>query len=121
MLITSFIIASAIFLATGGGVLFLCMWNYYQEALYTLAIGVVMAAIIGGASLSFSKTNQKMEANKMEENYITIGFTEEEVEEILADYYGIDLDNDYEKEQFEDEKASISEYDLKTIILSRLF
>lgn len=48
-------------------------------------------------------------------------FKEEEVEEILADYYGIDLDNDYEKEQFEDEKASISEYDLKTIILSRLF
>lgn len=121
MLTTSFIIAALIFLATGGGVLFLCMWDHYQEALYTFVIGVVMAAIIGGTPLLFLKTNQKMGGNKMEENYITVGFTEEEVDEILADYYGVDLDDDYEKEQFEDEKASISEYDLKTIILSRLF
>lgn len=120
MLNISFIIAALIFFITGGGVMFLCMWNYYKEALYTLIIGVVFAAIIGGTSLAFSKPNQKIGGNKMEDNYITIDFTEKEVDEILTEYYGLDIKFPTDKEILEETKTEISEDDFKRIVLEKI-
>lgn len=58
----------------------------------------------------------------MEENsYITIDFTEEEVGEILAKFYGLDIKYPTDKEELEDLKKSLTEYDFKRIILDQLY
>jgi hypothetical protein len=120
MLNISFIIAAIVFLTTGGGVIFLCTQNRYEDALVTLIGGVIMSALIGGAPLAISKTNQKIGGNKMEENYITIDFTEEEVDEILAEYYGLDIKFPTDKELLEEKKMGISEDDFKRIVLEKI-
>lgn len=97
MLNISFIIAAIVFLTTGGVVI-----------------------LLGGAPLAISKTNQKIGGNKMEENYITIDFTEEEVDEILAEYYGLDIELPIDKEWLEDAKKGISEDDFKRIVLDKI-
>lgn len=75
MLTFTFIIASLIFLVTGGAVLFLCMWNHYQEALFTFVIGVVVAVIIGGLPLAVE--NQRKEQNAMnKKKYVKISVDE---------------------------------------------
>lgn len=56
----------------------------------------------------------------MEENYITIDFTEEEVDEILAEYYGLDIELPIDKEWLEDAKMGISEDDFKRIVLDKI-
>lgn len=119
MLNISFIVAAIVFLTTGGGVIFLCTQNRYEDALVTLIGGVIMSALIGGAPLAISKTNQKIGANKMEDNYITIDFTEE-VDEILTEYYGLDIKYPIDKELLEEAKTGVSEGDFKRIVLDKI-
>lgn len=75
---------------------------------------------LGGAPLAISKTNQKIGGNKMEENYITIDFTEEEVDEILTEYYGLDIKFPTDKELLEEAKTGISEGEFKRIVLEKI-
>lgn len=122
MLIFMFIMGLLMFLFTGGVALLLCVWNHYEDALVTLIVGVIMTAIIVGIPLAVLKENQRTEEIKMEENsYITIDFTEEEVGEILAKFYGLDIKYSTDKEELEDLKESLTEYDFKRIILDQLY
>lgn len=56
----------------------------------------------------------------MEENYITIDFTEEEVDEILTEYYGLDIKFPTDKELLEEAKTGISEGEFKRIVLEKI-
>lgn len=112
----TFILASLMFLFTGGAVILLCTWNHYEDALVTFIGGVVITALIGGTPLLFSKGELKMEEN----SYITINFTEKEIDEILVEYYGLEAENQSDKEWLEDAKAGLSEDDFKRIILEKI-
>lgn len=121
MLIFTFIMGSLMLLFTGGAVLFLYVWNQYEDALVTLIAGVIMTAIIVGIPLAVSKENQRTEKIKMEENsYITIDFTEEEIDEILVEYYGLDTEYRPDKEWLEEAKTGLSEDDIKRIVLKKM-
>ena len=56
----------------------------------------------------------------MEDNYITIDFTEEEVDEILTEYYGLDIELPTYKKLLEEVKEGILEDDFKWIILEKI-
>lgn len=120
MPVLGFIIAIVLLLVTGASVLFLCICKGYKEAIQTFVLGVVIAVMVAGIPLFPTKANQKKEVNKMEDNYITIGFTEEEVDEIVAEYYGLDTEFQPDKEWLEDAKAELLEDDFKRIILEKI-